>query len=72
MEAGSFIVYIKTECIHSDIVKDVESRFHTSNFELDRPLPNGKYKKVFELMNDELSKKIITEFTALRPKTYSY
>ena len=72
MESESFIVYIKTECIHLDIVKDVESRFDTSNYELDRPLPNGKNKKVFGLMNDELGRKIITEFTALRTKVYSY
>ena len=72
MESESFIVYIKTEYIHLDIVKDVESRFDTSNYELDRPLPNGKNKKVFGLMNDELGRKIITEFTALRTKVYSY
>ena len=29
-------------------------------------------KKVMDLMNDELGGKIITEFVALRPKTYSY
>ena len=34
----SFIVYIKT----SDVAKDVETRFDTSNFELDRPLPKIK------------------------------
>ena len=29
-------------------------------------------KKVIDVMNDELGGKIITEFVALRPKTYSY
>ena len=29
-------------------------------------------KKVIGLMKDELVRKIITEFVALRPKTYSY
>ena len=29
-------------------------------------------KKVIELMKDELGGKSITEFVALRPKTYSY
>ena len=33
-----FFVLIKTD----DIYKDVEARFDTSNFELDRPLSKGK------------------------------
>ena len=34
----SFIVYIKTNDMYKDIVEDVETRFDTSNYELDRPL----------------------------------
>ena len=30
--------------INKDIAGDVETRFDTTNFELDRPLPIGKYK----------------------------
>ena len=37
-----------------------------------RPLPKGKIKKVIGLIKDELGGGIITEFVALRPKTYSY
>ena len=39
IDIDSFIVYIKTEDIYSDTAEDVESRFDTSNYELDRPLP---------------------------------
>ena len=37
-DTDSFIVYIKTNDIYKDIVEDVEARFDTSNYELDRPL----------------------------------
>ena len=72
MNTDSFIVYIKKDDIYKDIVKDVETRFHTSNYELDRPLPKGKNKTVIGLMNDELGEKIITKFVGIRTKTYSY
>ena len=44
MDTKSFIVHIKTDNIYKDIAEDVETRFDTSNFELDRPLPKGKNK----------------------------
>ena len=51
MDTDSFIVYITTEDV--DIAKDIETRFDTSNYELDRPLPQGLITKKFELMKDE-------------------
>ena len=72
MDTDSFIVYIKTDDLHNDIAEDAEARSDTSNYELDRPLPKGKNKKVIELMKDELSRKIMTKFTRLRSKTYNY
>ena len=50
----------------------LKKRFDTSNYEVTRPLPTGKNKKVIGLMKDELGGKIMTEVVALRPKTYSY
>ena len=44
MDTDSFIVYIKTDDICKDIAEDVETRFDTSNYELDRPLSKGKNK----------------------------
>ena len=42
MNTDSFIVFIKTEDIYSDIAKTVEKRFDTSNYEFYRPLPKEK------------------------------
>ena len=72
MDTDSFIMNIKTEDFYKDIADDVEKRFETSNYECDRPLPTGKNKKVIGLMKEELGGRIIREFVALRPKTYSY
>ena len=72
MDTDSFIIFIKTEDFYKDIAGDVECKFDTSYYEVDRPLPAGKNKKVNGLMKDELGGKIIKEFVALRPKTYSY
>ena len=72
MDTDTFIMSIKTEDFYKDIVNDVEKRFDTSNYEVDRPLSTGKNKKVIGLMKDELGGRVITEFVALRPKTYSY
>ena len=72
MDTDSFIMNIKTEDFYKDIANDVEKRFDTSNYEVNKPLSTGKNKKVIGLMKDELGGKIITEFVTLRPKTYSY
>ena len=60
MDTDSFISYIKTDDIYKDTAEDVETRFATSNYELEcnsieRPLIKGKNK-----------------FVGLRAKTYSY
>ena len=52
MDTDSFIMNIKGEDIDAGIEKDVEARFDTSNYELDR-------QKVIGLMKDELGGKIM-------------
>ena len=74
MDTDSFIAFIKTDDIHKDIAQDVETRFDTSNYELqcnsiDRSLPRGKNKNVIGLMKNELGWKIMTKFVGLRAKT---
>ena len=72
MDTDSFIMNIKTNDFYKDISNDVENRFDASNYEVKRPLPTEKNKKVIGLMKDELGGKIIKEFVTLRPKTYSF
>ena len=68
MDTHRFIIYIKTNYIYKGIVKDVETRFDTSCYELDRSLPKRKNKKI-GLMKDELGGKIMRKFVGLRAKT---
>ena len=72
MGTDSFIAHIKTEDIYKDILEDVETRFDTSNYNVNRPLPMGKNKKVLGSMKDELVGQIMRKFVGLRPKTYAY
>ena len=71
MDTGSFIVHVKTDDIYKDIVEYGKARFDTSNFEIKKPLPKVKNKKVIGIMKDELGGQIMKEFVKLRAKTYS-
>ena len=71
MDTDIFIVYIKAENIYVDIAKDVETKFDTANYELERPWRKEKNKKVIELTKDELGGKIMKELAASIAKAYS-
>ena len=58
--------------IYKDIAEDVEIRFDTLNFELDRPLPKGKTKNIIGLMKDEIGAIIMKKFVQLIGKIHSY
>ena len=45
MDTDSFIVYVRTNDIYKNITEDVETRFDTSNYELEKLLPEGKKQK---------------------------
>ena len=45
MDKDSFIVHVKTDDIYKDMAEDDGTRFDTSNYKIDRPLPLGKIKK---------------------------
>ena len=41
MDTGSFIGYMQADDIYKDIAEDVETRFDTTNYELDRLFLEG-------------------------------
>ena len=42
MDTDRFIKYIKTDYICKNIAEDFKTKFHASNYELDRPLSKEK------------------------------
>ena len=68
-DTDSFIIYIKAEDFFEEISNDVEKWLDTSNCDKN---DKGTLPIVPGFFKDELGRKIITEFVALRPKAHSY
>ena len=64
----SLIIHNITEDFFEDIDDHVTKWFHTSNCDENdkRPLPMGMNKKLYGFVKDELGRKIMKEFVALR------
>ena len=45
MDTDSFVMNMKTKDFYKDIFSDIDKRFDTSNYEVNRLLPTGKNKK---------------------------
>ena len=45
MDTDSFVMNMKTKDFYKDISSDIDKRFDTSNYEVNRLLPTGKNKK---------------------------
>ena len=74
MDTDSFVIHIKTEDFYKDTADDVDKSFGTSKYKKDdnRPLPIGINEGVLGKLKDEIKGKTMTEFIALRAKTYVY
>ena len=74
MDTDSFIIHTETDDFFEDIADDVDEWFDTSKFDKNdnRPLPIGKNKEKIGKFKDELNGQIMTEFIALRAKTYAF
>ena len=68
VDADSFIFSVSTDTIYNDTAENVKTRFDTSNYESDTPLPEGRNIKVIGLMKDELERKIMKNITYLLEK----
>ena len=59
MDTDSFLTHMKTKNVYKNIAGNVKKRFHNSNFEINRPLPMGRNKKVNGFMKEKLGRQII-------------
>ena len=69
MHTDRFTVHVKIDDIYKNTAEDVETRFGTSNFKIDRPIPKGKKRKQIGLMIDEIRRQLIKEFVESTAKT---
>ena len=68
----SFIIHANAKDVYEDISNDLKDWFYILNYEINRPLPIGKNKKVIGVMKYELEGKILTKIAGLIPKIYTY
>ncbi|XP_065364524.1 uncharacterized protein LOC135957667 [Calliphora vicina] len=73
MDTDSFIYTIQTDDFYNDILNDIDTRFDTSEYEINNQfgIPQ-KNKKVLGMMKDENNGILMKEFVGLRAKMYSF
>ena len=72
-DTDSGVYHIVVDDFYTDISPDLDRWFNMSNCfpSIDRPLHIGQNKKVVGKMKDEPGGDIITDFVALRSKSYA-
>ena len=68
VDMAGFTIHIKTKDLCKDFWKLVEDRFHTSHYNIKRPLPMGKNKKSVGSMKEKFGGEIMKELARVRPK----
>ena len=74
-DTDSFVIEVETEDLYADISDDVKKWYDTFNYDKDdnRPLPLAIKKKNYQVyLRMNLGVKIMTEFWAIRAKTYAF
>ena len=70
-DTDSFVIEVETHDIYEDMLKD-SYLYDFSDYSKNHPNFSLTKKKVYGIFKDDLNGKIITEFTADKPKMYSY
>ena len=70
-DTDSFVIEIETDDIYKDMLED-SHLYDFSDYPKDHPNYSLTNKKVCGIFKDDLNGKIIVEFTANKPKMYSY
>ena len=70
-DTDSFALEVETDDIYTDMYEDGHL-YDFSDYARDHPNYNVVNKKVYGIFKGDLNAKIITEFTADKPKIYSY
>ena len=70
-DTDSFVIEVETEDIYKDMLEG-SHLYDFSDYPKDHPNFSLTNKKVYGIFKDDLNGKIITEFTADKPKMYSY
>ena len=70
-DTDSFVIEVETDDIYKDMYED-SHLYDFSEYPINHPNYSLNNKKIYGIFKDELKGKIITEFTAVKPKMYSY
>ena len=70
-DTDSFVIEVETDDIYKDMYED-GNLYDFSDYPKDHPNYSLNNKKIYGIFKDDLNGKIITEFTADKPKMYSY
>ena len=70
-DTDSFVIEVETDDIYQDMLED-SHLYDFSDYPENHPNYSLTNKKIYGIFKDDLNSKIIVEFTADKPKMYSY
>ena len=70
-DIDSFVIEVETDDIYKDVLED-SHLYDFNDYQKDHPNYSLTNKKVYGIFKDDLNGKVIVEFTADKPRMYSY